>query len=491
MKKNLLIGVVSLIASFPAFSQSTCIKDSAYYFTEDNQLMNRILWTYDNEGRILNETHASYNGSDWTNFKERSITYASNGKIATYEFKDWDVNYEVMMPYSLTTNTYNSNGELTLKDSTHFGSNGYGPFYKMERTYNSNNLLEIETIWNHDNSNIVWNGVSKTTHTYDSENRLVLKLNQIYDNGQWVNEKKWEYTYHSTTNINLSQEEHSWNNSDQTWSPIARGTATLNLQNLVDQTIMQLGNGSNWVNDSKVEYIYNSEGKEIQRTQFHYPNGSWFPYGGLVKTYNGDLVTTEVLYTYNAMINNLSPSVQRMFTYTSSHLIASELTLVINQQTNATTPTQAINYQYNSDDYITHKLRHRLTSQGQVDYITEDEQWTYNADNLIATHKKYLYENGALMFKFDYENYYSNCIEDLSISSITKNQFTVYPNPVMQSLNFEASNSGNAKLYTLTGTLLMNITVTQGMNTIDVTSIESGMYILKLDNGQDAKFFKH
>ena len=489
MNKKLLLITCALIGSFSANSQSACIKDSAYYFSEQNDVMNRVTWQYDNEGRILNETHSSHDGTDWYDFKQRIITYAANGKIATYELKDWDSGYEAMMPYSLTTNTYNANGDLTLKDSTRFGSNGYGPFFKVENTYGSNNLLESQAIWNYDNSNQEWDGTLKNNYTYDSDNRQINVIQQSYVNSAWVNMTKISNTYQGTTNMVSMLEESTWNTSNSNWSPVRRVVHTIS-GGLVWETFNQIySNG--WQNQERIEYGYDQNDNLTMQTFSVNVNGVLRPVGRTQKQFSNNLLTSEASFSISLNNGSQTPTYRKTFEYVSnSTLLSSVLHLTYNSNQGVLLPNNRILHTYNNNGRLTQTLQHKLTEQGQLDYTMLDERWTYYNDDYVKTHSKYLYEGGSYNFNFNYENYYSNCVEELSIDQVAKNTFSVYPNPVENAVKFIAPANGKATLFSTTGKVMLVIDMIQGENAIDMQQFESGIYLLKMDNGLDAKIIK-
>ena len=71
-------------------------------------------------------------------------------------------------------------------------------------------------------------------------------------------------------------------------------------------------------------------------------------------------------------------------------------------------------------------------------------------------------------------------------NAITTN-FTFYPNPMVDELTVEATESLFYPLYDLTGKTLKKGTLNIGRNTIDITQLSGGLYMLQLQNAKGAQ----
>ena len=71
--------------------------------------------------------------------------------------------------------------------------------------------------------------------------------------------------------------------------------------------------------------------------------------------------------------------------------------------------------------------------------------------------------------------------EELSIS--------IFPNPALNQLNISASNisNGTYSIYDLTGRLLAQSQISGISNTIDISNLRSGQYILSISDEGDLK----
>lgn len=72
----------------------------------------------------------------------------------------------------------------------------------------------------------------------------------------------------------------------------------------------------------------------------------------------------------------------------------------------------------------------------------------------------------------------------LAVSNQAKQFTKVYPNPVTHQRFFvESPVSTNAYLYTISGRLLRTVELKRGKNTVDISTLSSGLYLLKTESG--------
>lgn len=95
-------------------------------------------------------------------------------------------------------------------------------------------------------------------------------------------------------------------------------------------------------------------------------------------------------------------------------------------------------------------------------------------------------------YNFDQLNWFENLTYFLGIDDEDKDSFGIYPNPTSDRLNFRSSNSEdfNISVYDLLGKKVLEATKNVNLP-LDVSTLESGIYILKLDDFSKAyKFIK-
>jgi len=89
-----------------------------------------------------------------------------------------------------------------------------------------------------------------------------------------------------------------------------------------------------------------------------------------------------------------------------------------------------------------------------------------------------------------------NCIETqyqgltdyqfLGVDDAVDDLLKVYPNPTEDQLNFQSLERGNLSILDLSGRIVLSAVAAKGKNTIDVKSLPSGIYLLRLESEQTA-----
>lgn len=78
----------------------------------------------------------------------------------------------------------------------------------------------------------------------------------------------------------------------------------------------------------------------------------------------------------------------------------------------------------------------------------------------------------------------------LGIGAVEYATIAIHPNPTSGLLRFEESTGGAFTLTDLTGRTLMQGTAPAGQNTLDITALPDGIYLLRLHNGASARVVK-
>jgi len=89
--------------------------------------------------------------------------------------------------------------------------------------------------------------------------------------------------------------------------------------------------------------------------------------------------------------------------------------------------------------------------------------------------------NGAASFSED-------C--GLGIESATQTVLNLYPNPVNDLLNIELKANTSIQLLNVLGEVIQTQNIQQGISSINVSNLNSGIYFIRTENGVDLKFVK-
>lgn len=85
----------------------------------------------------------------------------------------------------------------------------------------------------------------------------------------------------------------------------------------------------------------------------------------------------------------------------------------------------------------------------------------------------------------------SNCATILATNSLEKSDFKMYPNPATSELNFDLNSTSDFfeyKMYTVLGTQIKSDIISENNNKIDVSSLESGVYLIEIKDQDNNRF---
>ena len=60
--------------------------------------------------------------------------------------------------------------------------------------------------------------------------------------------------------------------------------------------------------------------------------------------------------------------------------------------------------------------------------------------------------------------------------------FVVYPNPAENYVMIESIKEAEVRIYSINGQMVSEHTVSEGVNTIDISSLNAGMYFMNVNN---------
>ena len=71
-------------------------------------------------------------------------------------------------------------------------------------------------------------------------------------------------------------------------------------------------------------------------------------------------------------------------------------------------------------------------------------------------------------------------LDNTGIKSVENIVINIFPNPVADNLNIEVSDATTIRIYTMLGKLLFDKNLNQGINTLDISTINKGIYIARI-----------
>lgn len=93
--------------------------------------------------------------------------------------------------------------------------------------------------------------------------------------------------------------------------------------------------------------------------------------------------------------------------------------------------------------------------------------------------------NNGCLFEDEFTIRAKDC--ELSITDFDANTISVYPNPASSIITIHSDQNHSVQVYDMTGKNVMNTTVTKTQNTIDITTLTDGIYMLQLDKNPNAR----
>lgn len=349
---------------------------------------------------------------------------------------------------SLKDSTYwysNWNKSVNNWDYTHRNIYHYNTFYKEDGNLSSN---DAGSGWVHDENaknyvydsnhrllevsfegwNNGWSDLYKHSYTYDAAGNLLTQTDQVWLSGSWKNSFRSSFTY--SGNLQTVALYEYWDNTSNSWANNMR-TTSVYTGSLITSSTDEDWNVTGWTNAMRrTNFIY--AGSDLLSYDFE----MWDPGAGAFD------LKTRTSYTYDS----------------NSHMLSSSLE-VWNTPTSTWEKSMRSSYSYDTQ-----------WNQTQI----MEEHWDASTNN---------WENSNLIL-----NYYTTGTVGVNELS-SPGSLVFYPCPVASQLHVYAGADQDAELWSAEGRLIMAIRVKKGANTIDLSEISNGLYLIRLD-GKTGKVIK-
>jgi hypothetical protein len=345
-------------------------------------------------------------------------------------------------------------------------TSAYDNLWKNIYAYNkSGNISQIDyLLW--DTSSKKWTSKWREVYTYNTSAQLTecefLEYNAT--SKAWVSSQVFTYNYNGAVllsclvenwdaaaskfvnwrfdsfvyDLNGRQKEYKidyWDATTQTWVSSLRNTPVYNNGGLLDQEVSELWSktSSNWSNLSSDVYTYNAQNQKTQllkRTWDTSSSATWVPTDKFTYLYTSNLVTTTTQFKYIAATS----------TYDNAA-----------------------------------KILYKYDSNGNV---TEEVQQTFNATTAG-------WDNTSRQL-----SYWSKSAVGTALLTPETQELVVYPNPAINEIHITGTTeSSTVTIYDYAGRVVVMIPEYTSGNSIDLSSIAKGIYIVKAGT-QVSKFEK-
>ncbi len=161
----------------------------------------RTTYTYNAQGqntRILDE---SYFGSSFLADDQELFTYDAQGRVTVDEFQLADIAGTTFSPFQRNLYTYNAAGQRLTDVQQQYINGAFANAFRVTNTYATSptglpatNQLASYLVEQAAGAT-TWQPYAQGLETYDADGNLTTDLYQLYINGAFANDNRYQYTY--------------------------------------------------------------------------------------------------------------------------------------------------------------------------------------------------------------------------------------------------------------------------------------------------------
>ena len=316
---------------------------------------------------------------------------------------------------------YNADGTLAVQFTEVEDNQGFwSANSKIDYSYNSNQQIiqRISSVRNLQSN--AWENERRQTNTYDSGQKLIETMWEIYLNGAWQNEELQQFSYDSSDDLILTVVK-SWSVAEEIWKESTKKENVFS-NGILTQTL--------------------TSNRDLANT-------AWIPYKRSDLTYtsfNKIEIEAEEIWENNVWQNNLLVT----YIYNAQEQLINRLNKGWSSVENTWQNNIQVNFTNNNDG-----TENDLIAQN---WNSDENQWVNDV--------KITNEYGAAFVGIDQEQ-----LQDI--------QF--YPNPVENTLTVNPANNAECEIniFDLSGKPLLNQSGS-GSQLIPFTNVSSGIYMMEL-----------
>ncbi len=438
MKQKITLLIFMVLASVFTFGQNTGPKQSEKRYK--NELLNKK--KSERRARVLD-----------FKMKKKTVLKSANAEKQQLDYSigmDWNSETSQWVNSDKSEYTYDANGNLTVRIYSYWNS-GTSQWVNSdleEYTYdaNGNPTVRIYSGWNSETSQ--WVNSDKYEYTYDANGNPTVEIYSLWNSetSQWENSDKYEDTYDANGNPTVriysywNSETSQWENSDKYENTYdANGNTTVRIYSLWNSETSQ------WENSDKFEYTYDANGNP----------------------------TVEIYSYWNSETSQWENSSKSEYTYDANGNPTVEIYSLWNSETSQWENSDKSEYTYD----LSYGLNDLILP--NLDYFVPDYS------NLIVNKPvdfiNYNYIDGSWVNVWKGTYYYST-VNVTSVSDLSKQVYSIYPNPVLDRLNFNIQHSNNTftfELYDSQGRKLISKEIINNSQ-LNLEGLTKGIYLYNL-----------
>lgn len=314
---------------------------------------------------------------------------------------------------------------------------------RVDSQYNANNLIISSITYYWDDSEMLWQDISKTVYEYDGAN-VITKTSQgnIFGTSTYSNSSRVLYTYSGANNT--SETRQNWNAASNVWVNDERDLYEYSGSDITLHTEQEWENGD-WVNEEQTEIVYESPGilSETTVREWNSTLQDWQFDERVTYTYSANLLTEAIGYDFVAGAWVLDHRTQ--LSYENGWLAQ---VLYQERKGDVWQNEDRVLYTYDSNGNNTTSIFEEW----------EDEEW--KAESKIETDYSLVKAFALSSESFEIEN------------------FKIYPNPASHMIHISSVKPiEKMELYDGLG---KKVGSSSNMKQLNVESLKTGMYMLRV-----------
>lgn len=345
-------------------------------------------------------------------------------------------------------------------------------------------------------------------YIYDTENNLLEYINEIFENGNWLNERKYVSTYNGnniTSELTQFWENNAWKNAylieHEYYLDDSIKKQTFSIWNSIE---WELYNGISYEyypdSNYKKEMFFYSNSSEYTQVNYYYYNEINQLIQKISWTWNGTALarTSRTDYEYDQdgfLISSLSqlyvddelvPDNKWAHVYTDGHLIEQ-----IYQDWNGIELQNNIRftYQYDTQDNMYYAESFFWSESGWVK--DAEGYFTYDPNNFLTSEVSKYYM-GSEIVSTDSTHYYYQTPLGIDETRRRSEKIDMYPNPSTGLFTVISNNQIiEVEVFDMSGELIYyNSYQASRSQRLDLTNFRNGTYLIRLNKSESGRLLK-
>lgn len=204
----------------------------------------RYLYQYDQAGKMHLSTREQWYGALWTNSVHSNLQYDNNKNIIKLAAPTYGVDF-----------AYDQNNKLVQIIDKSFSGSGWENNERKSYTYTGKEISSyILEKW--DNGN--WINFSRWEYSYDADNNVTKRTEYLWNGTAWTPSFQYSFLY-DADNKQTDEIKKIWNSTTSTYENFKQETRTYDTNNLLEEVRTLTWDGQKWVyksGDISIHYYY-------------------------------------------------------------------------------------------------------------------------------------------------------------------------------------------------------------------------------------------